>query len=708
MNDPVRLTRRDDIAVVTIDNPPVNALGQAVSDGLRRAVDEAGADTGVRAIVVVCAGRTFVAGADIGELEAVAAGKGPAGGPDIHDLLAAIENCQKPVVMAMHGTALGGGLELAMAGHFRIAVSTARMGQPEVNLGIIPGAEGSQRLPRLVGVGAAIEMLVGGQPIDAPQALELGLIDRVANRDLLEEAIGFALEMAGKGVLPKTSERTDKLGTPKSNRDAFAAGHAMARKMRKNQTAPLLALAALEAATTLPFDEGRKREKQLVAECFASDQARAMIHGFFAERAVSKIPDLEKVTPAIDIQMAAVIGSGTMGGGISMALVNAGIPVRLRDNSPEALERGMATIRKNFQRRVDRGRMSADAMNERLGMIEPGTGYGGVEGADLIVEAVFENMELKKQVFAELDGVAKPDCVLATNTSTLDIDEIASATKRPASVIGLHFFSPAHVMRLVEIVRGAATGKPVVATASALVKRLRKVGVVVGNCHGFVGNRMMLPYMREAQFLVEEGATPLEVDTALKDFGMAMGIFAVDDMGGIDLAWRVRQESAHRNKPGVRMPLVLEKLYRMKRWGQKTGSGWYLYQDGDRTPIRDPEVESLIEATANDAGIVRRAIADTEIVERCIYIMINEAARILEEGHAARAADIDTVYLCGYGFPTYRGGPLWYADTVGIETVAARVQEFHAEHGELWEPAPLLGQLAREGKSFADFDRDRK
>jgi 3-hydroxyacyl-CoA dehydrogenase len=708
MSDLVRIELKDDVSVITIDNPPVNALSTAVSDGLRVAIDSVGSDSNARAVVIACAGRTFVAGADIKELEAVAQGKGPAGGPDVHDLLAAIEDCPKPVVMAMHGTTLGGGLELAMAGHYRVASPGAGMGQPEVNLGIIPGAEGSQRLPRLVGVRVAIEMLVGGRPIKAAEGLDSGLIDRIIEGDLLSGATMFAREMADKGSPPKTRDRNERLGSRKANAEAFKAGRDMAARTRKNQTAPIVVLQAVEAAVTLPFDEGCKREKELAAQCVASDQARAMIHGFFAERAVSKIPDIPKDTPTFEIHRAAVIGAGTMGAGISTALVNAGIPVLLRDNSAEGLERGIATIRKNFQRRVDRGRMTAETMDQRLGMIETATGYEGVESVDLVIEAVFENMELKKQVFAELDAIAGKDCVLATNTSTLDINEIASATQRRGSVIGMHFFSPAHVMRLVEIVRGTATSKPVVATSSGLIKRLRKVGVVVGNCRGFVGNRMMLPYMREAQFLVEEGATPEQVDTALKDFGMAMGIFAVDDMGGIDLAWRVRQEYKHLDKPGVRVPLVLDKLYQMKRWGQKTGAGWFRYIEDDRTPIRDAEVETLIEATASEAGISRREITEAEIIERCLYIMINEAARILEEGHAARAADIDTIYLCGYGFPFYRGGPMWYADAVGLDKVLSRIREFHSTHGEIWEPAPLLEELVKDGSNFADFDHRKK
>jgi 3-hydroxyacyl-CoA dehydrogenase len=706
MSDPVLETRSGGVSVLTIDNPPVNALSTEVIRSLRAAVEAAGSEEAVRAIVIIGAGRTFVAGADLKELEAVAAGTGPAGGPDAHGLLTAIEDCPKPVVMAMHGTALGGGLELAMAGHYRLATADATMGQPEVNLGLIPGAEGSQRLPRLVGVPAAIEMLVGGRPVTAPQARDMGLIDEIVSGDLVANAVEFARRAAGTRP-PRTRDRQDKLGTAAANATAFAAGRAKAASVRKNQTAPLRALDALEAATLLPFEEGCLRERQIVAECLASDQCRALIHAFFAERAAARIPDRGPEVRAFDIATAAVVGAGTMGSGIATALANAGIAVVLTDNDQEALDRGLAAIRKNFQRSVERGRITAQGMQERLDLIRARSGYDGVGNADLVIEAVFEDLELKQKVFAELDRVAKPGCVLATNTSTLDIDEIASATARPESVIGLHFFSPAHVMRLVEIVRGRATSKPVVATAAHLVKRLRKVGVVVGNCRGFVGNRMMFPYMREAQFLVEEGATPSQVDKALTDFGMAMGIFAVDDMGGLDLAWRVRQQYRHLFASGDRMPLVLQALHEQKRWGQKSGAGWYRYERGDRMPLRDPEVERLIEETSREAGIARREIPDREIIERCMYVMINEAARILEEGHAARAADIDTIYLTGYGFPAYRGGPLWYADTVGLGRILGTVRELHDVHGAAWNPAPLLERLVSQGKTFADFDRER-
>jgi len=693
--------------VITIDNPPVNALGTGVPEGISAALDRAEQEPSVSAIVIIGAGRTFVAGADIKQLEDQAHGRGP-GAPNLHALLKKIEDCGKPVVMAIHGTALGGGLELAMAGHYRVARPDAQAGQPEVNLGIIPGAEGSQRLPRMVGVAAAVDMCVSGKPIKAAEALQLGLFDKLVEGDLLAGAVAFAREIAAKGSPhPKTRERNQKLGTLESNASVLAAGREQARKTRRNMTAPLAVIDAIEAAVTMPFDEGCKREREIIQQCLASDQSRALIHAFFAERAAARIPGISKDTRTYKIRKAAVIGAGTMGGGIAMACANAGIPVLIMDTEQAALDRGLATVGKNYESSVKKGRFSQETMEQRLGLIEPRLAYDGFEEVDLIIEAVFENMALKKQVFAGIDKIAMRDCILATNTSTLDIDEIAAATSRPHMVIGTHFFSPAHVMRLLEIVRGTATSKQVIATTLALAKQLRKVGVVVGNCRGFVGNRMMLPYMREAQFLVEEGATPAQVDRALYGFGMAMGIFAVDDMGGLDLAWRVRQEYKHLEKPGVRVPLVLERLFHMGRLGQKTGAGWYRY-DESRKAISDPVVESLIETTAKQAAIPRRTIRDEEIIERCMYVMINEGARILDEGHAQRAGDIDTIYLTGYGFPAYRGGPMWYADTVGLKKIYDRILEFQRQHGEWWEPAPLLKRLAEEGGTFASFDASRE
>jgi 3-hydroxyacyl-CoA dehydrogenase len=701
MTQPVALTTRDGIAVITIDNPPVNALSPGVPEGVLTALETAERDPSVRAIVMICAGRTFISGADIKELEA-AARNPESGGPDLHPLLTRIEDCAKPVIMAIHGMALGGGLEVAMAGHYRVAVADASLGAPEVNLGIIPGAEGTQRLPRLVGVAAAVEMCVSGRPLKAPQALQMGLLDRVIDGDLLSGAVAYAGEVAGQPVR-RTREQNQKLGSASENAAIFAAGRAQAGKIRRNQTAPRAALEALEAATTLPFDQGCKKEREIVRRVLMGDQAKAMIHIFFAERAVARVPGIPKGTATYPIAKVGIIGAGTMGGGIAMACANAGISVLLKETEQAALDRGVAAIRKNYESSVKKSRFSQAVMDQRMALIHPQLTYDGFDQADLIIEAVFESMPLKKQIFGEIDKIAKRDCVLASNTSTLDIDEIAAATSRPRMVIGLHFFSPAHVMRLVEIVRGKHPSNEVVATSLAIAKKLGKVGVVVGNCRGFVGNRMMLPYMREAQFLVEEGSTPEQVDKALTDFGMAMGIFAVDDMGGIDLAYRVKQEYAYLRKPGERVPLVLDKLYEMGRLGQKRGMGWYRY-DESRSPIPDPEVNALIERTASEAGIARRTITPEEIIERSVYVMINEGARILEEGHAQRAADIDVIYCTGYGFPNYRGGPMWYADTIGLKNVYARVRDFHQRHGHLWEPAPLLKKLAEESSTFAEWD----
>jgi len=692
MNRLVALTRRDGVGVITIDNPPVNALSRAVAEEIGTCLAEASSDSETRAVVLIGAGRTFVAGADINELQKAEL-------PELHSLLLSCENLPKPLVMAIHGTALGGGLELAMAGHYRIAVAGAQAGQAEVNLGIIPGAEGTQRLPRLAGVARALEMCVTGAPISAQEALAAGIIDRIVTGDLLEGAIAFALEAASSGgPWPKASARNEKLGTPDENAPLFAAAREQASRVRRNQTAPLKAIEAIEAATTLPFTEGSRLERGLFAECLGSAQARAMMHAFFAEREVAKVPGIDKSTPVREIASGAIVGAGTMGGGIAMAFANAGIPVRITDNDSAALERGMTTIRRNYENSVRKGRFPHEAMEQRMSLIRPQPGYDGFGKADLIVEAVFEDLALKKSLFTSLDAIAKRSCILASNTSTLNIDELASSTSRPASVVGLHFFSPANVMRLVEIVRGNSTGADVIATALALAKKLKKAGVVVGNCPGFVGNRMLLPYMREAQFLVEEGATPWQVDQALYDWGMAMGVFAVDDMAGIDVAWRVHQAHKHLRKPGQRTPLVLDKLYHMGRLGQKTGRGWHRY-DENRKPSPDPEVEALIEQTARDAGIERRAIGEQEIVERCIYALVNEGARILEEGFALRAGDIDTIYLTGYGFPIYRGGPMWYASEAGFAEVHRRICEFHQGDGELWQPAPLLTRLTNEGKN---------
>jgi 3-hydroxyacyl-CoA dehydrogenase len=704
--DLVETTLQDGVAIIEVNNPPVNALSEGVPEGIASAIEAANADANVRAIVLLGAGKTFVAGADIKQLEEMAWGKG-AGAPNMHDLLKRIEDCSKPVVMAIHGTALGGGMELAMAGHYRVAVKEAQLGQPEVNLGIIPGAEGTQRLPRLAGVEKAIEMCVSGKPVKSDDALAAGIIDEIVQGDLKAAAAEFARRMAAEErPHRKTRERTAQVKAGGTLQEALAAGREQARKTKRNLIAPLKALEAIEAAVSLPFDQGCARERKLFQECVESEQCRALIHAFFAERGVAKIPGIGKETIVSPVERIAIVGAGTMGGGIAMACANAGIPVLLKESRRDALDAGMAAIRRNYDVSVKRGRFTPEAVADRIAKIHPQLDYAGFETADLVIEAVFENMETKKQVFSELGVHTKAGCFLASNTSTLDIDEIASVTQHPENVVGLHFFSPANVMRLLEIVRGRATKKEVIATALAVAKRLSKVGVVVKNCPSFVGNRMMFPYMYEAQFLVEEGATPQQVDGALTRFGMAMGIFEVDDMAGIDVAWRVRKELGHFSDPGVRKPLVADKLCEMGRYGQKTGKGWYLYGE-DRKPAPDPAVLNLIRESAREAGIAQREFTDEEIVERSLYGLINEGARILEEGCAQRAADIDVIYINGYGFPAWRGGPMFYADTVGLRRIYDRISQFERELGARWKPAPLLRRLATEGKSFREYDAEQ-
>jgi 3-hydroxyacyl-CoA dehydrogenase len=687
----------DEVAVIRIDSPPVNALSNDVVAGLHAEVERAAANPEARGIVIVGAGRTFVAGADIKGLEGMAWGD-MSGAPDMHHTFKLIEDCPKPIVMAMHGTALGGGLELAMAGHYRVAARDARLGQPEVNLGIIPGAEGTQRLPRLVGVEKALEMCVSGRPISADDALKAGLIDWIVEGDLVAGAVSLAREKADlQGPPRRTREQSEKLPPIEALPPMLDAARALAARTKKHLEAPRVVIDAVAAAATLPFEQGCARERELFFQCARSEQAKALIYAFFAERAVAKVPGLPSEAPP-PVKTVAIVGAGTMGGGIAIACANAGLDVTITDTSQAQLDKGLATISKTYDHSVARGRMTADDVRARLDRIRVDAGATPFSHADVVIEAAFENLAVKQEIFRRLDGATKPGCMLATNTSTLNIDTIASVTSRPGDVIGLHFFSPANVMRLVEIVRGRDTAPATVAAALALARRLGKVGVVVGNGFGFVGNRLMLPYMYEAQFLAEEGATPQQIDKVLTDFGMAMGIFAVDDMAGLDVAWRVRQE--HPAFPaGMRQPLVADLLCEMGRFGQKTGAGWYRYAE-DRKALPDPEVETLIERRAREGGIVRRAIGDAEILDRLILTLVNEGARVLEEGIALRASDIDVIYLTGYGFPAFRGGPMFYADRRGLGEVHQRITEFHAAHGARWQPAALLQRLARDGSTF--------
>ena len=685
MNTWVRFERDQDVAVVIIDNPPVNALSPGVVEGLKAAIERANVDAEVRAIVVIGSGRTFIAGADVHEFQKPTFGEYVNG---IRACLSTIEDSARPVVMAIRGAALGGGLETAMAGHYRLIAPAAQAGQPEVKLGLIPGAGGTHRLPRLAGVGKAVEMCAFGAPVKAQEALAAGIVDRIIDGDLRAGAVAFAREVASEPI-PRTRDRNEKLAH--TDPAIFSAAREQASKKWRGQTAPLAAIDAVEAATKLTFADGLKREAELFDQCVRSPQSQALIYAFFAERAVTKIPGISSSTPTYDIAGAAIVGAGTMGGGIAMAFVNAGIPVLIKETSQEALDRGMTNIRRNY------ARLPPEAASQKLEMITAQLTFDGFDQADIIVEAVFENLAVKQQVFREIDGVAKPGCVLATNTSSLDIDQIAGSTKRPDMVIGLHFFSPANIMRLVEIVRGAATRPEVTATAAALAKRLGKIGVIAGNCPGFIGNRMINVYGREAQFLLEEGATVEDVNQALFDFGMAMGPLAMYDLVGNDVMRDIAaiSETAH-----ARSPLVLPRLCALGRLGQKTGKGWSQYDD-NRKPSADPEVAALIESTARSAGIERRVISKEEIVDRCILALVNEGARILEEGMALRASDIDVIYLTGYGFPAWRGGPMFFADSIGLANVVARIEEFEQRHGaDLWTPAPLLKRLGIEGKTF--------
>ena len=704
MSDLVQLTKDKDVAIITINNPPVNALGPGVPEGISQAIKEIIQDESVKAAVVIGAGRTFVAGADIKDFGKVTSGKKDRGA-GLLPLLRQIEDCPKPVVMAIHGMAFGGGLELAMSGHYRVGSPSAQVGQPEVKLGIIPGAGGTQRLPRLAGVAKAVEMCAQGNPVPAREALQLGILDQIIEGDLLSGAIAFAGAVLEKPA-PKTRERNQKLSIPEPNAPIFDAARQIARQKQRGMIAPLAAIDAVETATRLSFDLGCEVEKKLFNDCLFSDQSKALMHVFFGEREVAKVPDIPKETSLLPVNSVAVVGAGTMGGGIAMVFANAGIPVLLKDADQPTLDRGMEVIRKNYASSVKRGRFTQQFVDERLQLIQPALDYDGFGRVDMVVEAVFEGMQLKKEIFGLLDRVCRAGAILASNTSTLSIDEIASATARPEAVIGTHFFSPANVMRLLEIVRGKASSKEVIATCMQLSKKLGKVGVLVGNCRGFVGNRMFGPYRREAQFLVEEGASIEAVDLALYDFGMAMGPLATGDLAGLDVGWRIRKEYRHLEKPGTRQPFAEDRLCEMGRYGQKTGAGWYKY-DENRRAHPDPEVADLLRKWTAEAGIPQRKISPEEIVDRCILALVNEGARILEEGIALRAVDIDIIYLNGYGFPAYRGGPMWYADTVSLNRVRDRISEFHQQHGQLWEPAPLLNRLAQEGTTFAEFHQSQ-
>ncbi|NMF96359.1 3-hydroxyacyl-CoA dehydrogenase NAD-binding domain-containing protein [Aromatoleum toluolicum] len=682
----VSYTRHGDVAVATVNNPPVNALSLGVRQGLMQAIEASRADSAVRALVIIGGGSTFVAGADINDF-----GK-PYEEPSLYAIIDALMANPKPVIAAIHGSAFGGGLELALACHWRIASPDAQIGQPEVKLGLMPGGGGTQWWPRMAGPAVALEVTTSGNPVAARQAHEWGVIDRIAEGKLLEDALAMAQDVVS-GALParKLSESTDRI------RDVDPALFDEFRKKNarkwKGQLAPWKIVDCIEAACRLSFDEGFRMEKDAFRECEHSYQSRSLIHLFFAERAAGKLPDVSAAP--VPVASVAVVGAGTMGAGIAMSFANAGLSVTLLDSSDEALARGMKTITGNYATSVSRGSMPQARADAALACISATTDDSVLGDADLIVEAVFEDMEIKQSVFRRLDAVAKPGAILATNTSTLDVDAIASVTSRPESVLGLHFFSPANVMRLLEVVRGPRTSAATLATAMAVARKLRKIAVVSGNAYGFIGNRILAAYGREADFLLEEGATPWQIDRALTDFGFPMGLFAMRDMAGLDVIWRIRQQENTTRPAHLRYSPIADRICEMGRFGQKTGRGYYLY-DG-RTPIPDPEIESLIVGVSAELGIARREIPDAEILQRLLCAMANEGARILEEGVALRAGDIDIVYTNGYGFPATRGGPMWWAREAGLASIRDAVAAYHRQHGDYWTPSPLLARAAQAG-----------
>ncbi len=698
MSDVVQFEKRGQIGVIGVNNPPVNALGHAVRQGLIEALTLALGDAEVQSIVLIGRGRTFVAGADISEF-----GKPPKA-PSFTDVIDRFDASPKPVVAALHGTALGGGLELALGCNYRVAVRDAKCGLPEVKLGILPGAGGTQRLPRLVGVPKALELIVSGDPVNAVEAKALGLVDELVEGDLLEGAIAFADKVAARRPLPRVRDLAEHVDKTKLAPGLFEKAAKDAAARARGGRAPVRCVEAVKAAVELPFDAGMKRERELFEEAVKSTESAALRHIFFAERQAAKIPDIAADTPTLPIRKVAVLGAGTMGGGIAMVFANAGISVVLVDREQGLVDKGIGIIKKNYAATVSKGKLAQSEMDARFGRISGSTDWNGLGDVDLVIEAVFEEMGLKKEIFGKLDRICKKDAILATNTSTLDVDEIARSTSRPEQVIGLHFFSPANVMRLLEIVRGKQTSKTVVATSLKLSKQIGKVGVLVGVCPGFVGNRMLHTYFREAQYLLQEGALPAQLDGVITRFGFAMGPCATSDLAGIDVGWRIRKEQP-KPPPGERYSgAVADRLAEMGRFGQKTSAGFYKYEAGSRTPLPDPEVEAIINAVSKELGIERRAIGDDEIFERCLYSMINEGAKILEEGIALRASDIDTVWINGYGFPPHRGGPMFYADTAGLPKIHETLQQFVAKHGKLWKPSTLLEKLAKENKTFASFD----
>ena len=682
-----------DIAVVTLNNPPVNGLGyetrKGIVDGVQRAID----NDAIRAIVLIGDGKGFSGGADIREFNTPKALQEPW----LQTVIRIVEDSSKPVIAAIHGVAMGGGLELALGCHYRVAVAGAQIALPEVKLGILPGAGGTQRLPRILGLEPALNMIISGNPVMSDKLAGTKLFDQMITGDLLEGAMAFARQVADARPLPKV--RDIKIQYP--NADGYLQfARNTVRTVAGPFPAPLKCVEAVAAAVSKKFDDGLKVERDLFLELVQTTESKALRHAFFGERAASKIPDVPADTPLRDIRSAAVIGAGTMGGGIAMNFANAGLPVKVLEAKQEALDKGLATIRKNYENSMRKGKLTQEQLDKRLGLISGTLSYDDIGQADIVIEAVFEDMGVKEAVFKKLDDVMKPGAILASNTSTLDVDKIAAFTKRPQDVIGTHFFSPANVMKLLEIVRGAKTAKDVLATTMALAKTIRKTGVVSGVCDGFIGNRMVEQYIRQAGFLLEEGCLPEQVDKAIEKFGFAMGPFRMSDLAGNDIGWYIRKRR-YVEKPDVTYSKVADLLCEKGRFGQKTSAGWYDYKSADRKAYPSDEVNQMIIAHSKDLGIERRKISDQEIVERLVYALVNEGALILEEGIALRASDIDMVYLTGYGFPLFRGGPMFYADTVGLSNVLMSIHRYaKGRHPEAWVPAPLLSKLASESKTF--------
>ena len=689
---------RDGVAVITLNNPPVNGLGYDTRVGITQGLEQAQSDAAVRAIVITGGGKAFSGGADIREFgtpRAIAE-------PNLLSVIRAIELCSKPVVAAVHSVAMGGGLELALGCHYRVTAPGAQIALPEVKLGLIPGAGATQRLPRVLGLETALNMIVSGETVKSDVLAALPgqkLFQQVIEGDLLAGAIAYALQVADQRPLPLVRE----LKVQHPNAQAYLQfARNMVKGMSKNFPAPGKCVDAVEMSVKRKFDEGMTGEREIFLALMLTPECKALRHAFLGERAASKIPDVPEGTPVREVRTVGVIGAGTMGGGITMNFLNAGIPVTLLEMKQEALDRGVATIRKNYEAQVKKGKLKQDKYEQRMALLGTTLRYDDLKDADLVIEAVFEEMGVKEAVFTQLDAIAKPGAILASNTSTLDVDKIAACTKRPQDVVGLHFFSPANVMKLLEVVRGKATGKDVLATVMGVAKKIKKTAVVSGVCDGFIGNRMIEQYGRQAGYLLDEGCTPSQVDRAIEKFGFAMGPFRMGDLAGNDIGWAIRKRRAQ-ERPNMRYSKTADLLCEMGRFGQKTGAGWYDYREGKRDAIASPVVEQMIADYRKEQGIKPRKISDDEIVQRLVYSLVNEAARILEEGIASKASDIDMVYLTGYGFPLHRGGPLCYADTVGLYNVAAAMKRFAAnphDDAGFWQPAPLLARLAAEGKTF--------